>query len=61
MARSQQEMGLINHATGDVNAIFGGYGGVVWGGAGGHNGKGHSISNGWMSHGGQERGPQNDC
>ena len=29
MARSQPYMGLINHATGYVNAVFGGRGGVV--------------------------------
>ena len=30
MAHSQLEMGLINHATGDINSILDGYGGGCW-------------------------------
>ena len=52
-------MGLMDHATGGVNYILGGDGRGcgVWGG---YCGKGHSSRHGWMIHGGQESGPQND-
>ena len=60
MARSQTAMVLINNAMGGVNAIFGGGGEVCEVGVG-RRGKGYLSYHGWMSHGGQERDPQNDC
>ena len=41
-------------------AILGGYG-VGWGEGVGHHGEIHYSRHGWMSHGDQERGTQNDC
>ena len=60
MAFLQPSMSLIDHATGEFNAIFGGNSGVCEVSGGCHV-KGRLIRHGCMSHGGQGRGPQNYC
>ena len=53
-------MVLIDHAMGSFNYIFGGDGKGGWWVRVGCHSKVHVILHGWMSHGGQERGPHND-